>query len=254
MKKIAIIGYGRFGELLARLAKDSFDVAVIETNEQRQEQARSHGLTVIPLALLPRANFIFLAVPISALDDTLQTIAPLVSKEQVVIDLCSVKSYPAQLLQKHVGHCQLLASHPMFGPDSAKKGLEGLQVALCPLSINETNLKIIKDFWRRLGCEVVRTTPDEHDRDNAYSLAFTHSIAKIIINTGIPDITFQTRSFKDITEVAALSSKDTDQLFHDILFYNPYFPEMKAKLISSINQTIVSLESIEQEQAKAMLF
>ena len=254
MKKIAIVGYGRFGSLLAQFYKDKFNVNVIETQAQLAQKASQDGFTVLNLDQITDVDYIFLAVPISQLEELLVKLSKKVTNKHVVIDICSVKVYPARLMQQYLPNTQLLATHPMFGPDSAKKGLKGLQVAFCPLIIEPDNLNILTKAWQDLGVVVVTTTPDKHDEETAYSLAFTHTNARVIINMNIPDITLKTRSFKDITEVAVLAVKDTDQLFHDMLYYNPYFPQMKQRLEEATQKVSTILDQIETEQKNSGLF
>jgi prephenate dehydrogenase len=254
MKSIAIVGFGRFGELLARLASTHFTVNILESDPSKIEEARSNDYPVIEMSELHSVDYIFLAVPISLLEPTLISISPFLKPSHLVIDLCSVKVYPTRLMKKYLSDVQILGSHPMFGPDSASKGLSGLQVALCPIKVSEDNLKIIRNFWADKNVVVLETTPEAHDKDTVYSQAFTYSIAKLIIGMDIPNLTFKTRSFKDIYEVATLSARDTDQLFHDMLFYNPYFSEMKIKLEKSIAGTSRILDEIANEQKIARPF
>lgn len=248
MKRIAIIGYGRFGELLAQLSQKTFTIYVVEADQNRAKKALDAGHKVLSFNELNQVDYVFLAVPISTIETVLKKIAPIVNKKQVVIDLCSVKVYPVKLMKKYLPHSQILATHPMFGPDSAKEGLSGLQIAFCPITVNPDNQKVIQEFWESLGVTVAYTTPEEHDQDSVYSQAFTYSIAKIIIGMNLPDITFTTKSYNAITRVARLSAKDTEQLFHDMLFYNPYFPKMKKELEESILKTMHRLDEIEAEQ------
>ena len=147
MKKTAIIGFGRFGELLANLGKSTFDIYVVETDPMRRQVAETNGFKLLPFESLSDMEFIFLAVPISQIADTIRQLAAMVDEGHTVIDLCSVKVYPARLMEKYLTKSQLLATHPMFGPDSAKKGLTGLQVAFCPLRIDPANSQIVRDFW-----------------------------------------------------------------------------------------------------------
>lgn len=250
MKKASIIGFGRFGELLAKLAFPIFDISIIDSSDERLNAAKQLGYCVSTLNDAVESDFIFLAVPISQIESTLVKLGPLLSKDQVVIDICSVKVYPTNLMKQYVPKAQIIGTHPMFGPDSAKKGLEGLQVAMCPIRIEPSNLEIIKNFWEAQKVDVIQTTPEQHDQDMVYSLALTHTVSKIINGMNIPEITFKTRSFKAIHEVAVLSANDTDQLFHDMLFYNPYFSQMKADLEASIKKTDNILNKIESEQSK----
>lgn len=253
MKKVAIIGFGRFGELLAQLCAEKFDVVIIENNAEKVAAAKQLGYTVKPFESISDCELIFLAVPISGLEETLRKLAPLVNANHVVIDLCSVKVYPVELMKRHLKNAQIIATHPMFGPDSAKKGLAGLRVALCPIRADEENIQLVSEFWQSHGTIVTETTPEAHDQDTAYSQAFTYSIAHMILNMNLPEITFTTRSYNDITEVARLSANDTPQLFHDMLFYNPYFSRMKAELAASIAETMARLNEIEAEQKQSKL-
>ena len=248
MKKIAIVGFGRFGRLLAELTKNSFDVWIVESDKTAAAAAREQGFSLLPFEQLGEVEAIFLAVPISALEDVLQKLAPLVGEQQVVIDLCSVKVHPAELMQKYLPHSQTLASHPLFGPDSARHGLEGLRIVLCPLNISDENLQIIKDFWQQKGVEVIQETPEAHDRDVIYSLGLTHILSRLIEGMHIPDLTFTTKSFRALKEVAELSANDTEQLFHDMLYYNPYLSAMREQLHAATVKAFAAVDRIADEQ------
>ncbi len=230
------------------MSEGHFDVHVVESDPQARERATTQGFKLLELDQLHTATFIFLAVPISSIEPVLQSIAPLLDESHVVIDLCSVKVYPTRLMQKYLSHCQVLGSHPMFGPDSAKTGLEGMPIAFCPISISEENEAMVRSLWESHGVKVIHTTPEAHDQDSVYSQAFTYSLAKIILNMQLPDITFATKSYNSIITIAELSARDTPQLFHDMLYYNPYFPKMKAELEASILKTQSALNDIAAEQ------
>ncbi len=108
---------------------------------------------------------------------------------------------------------------------------------------------VIQEFWTSKGVVAIETTPEAHDKDTVYSQAFTYTLAKLISGVEIPDIIFKTRNFNAIYEVATLAAKDSDQLFHDMLFYNPYFQEMRVKFEHSINKTNLILDEITRQQS-----
>lgn len=248
MIKAAIIGFGRFGELLANISKNTFDLSIVESNQKRRELAITNGFKLLDFNSVAESELIFLAVPISEIENTVERLSTVVDKRHTVIDLCSVKVYPAQLMQKYLTKSDLLAAHPMFGPDSAKDGLEGLQVAFCPLRIAPSKMQVVKQFWEKLGATVIVTTPEQHDKDAVYSQAFTYSMAQIILQTNLPPVNFRTRSFDSLARVAELSANDSEQLFHDMLFYNPYYSSMKTQLQNAISSTMQKLDAIEAEQ------
>jgi prephenate dehydrogenase len=254
MNTIAIVGYGRFGELLHELLAPKFELAVIENEEARAALAREKSIELIELKDLARFDTVIFAVPISSLDSVVAAAAECISDNQLVMDVCSVKVHPANVLRKYLPNAKLVATHPMFGPDSASRGLSGLQVAICPLNATDEVTTEVCSLWEGLGLDVIVTTPEAHDKDSVLSQAFTYSIAHIILGMELNDIKLTTRSFNAITEVAYLSGKDSQQLFHDMLYYNPYFSDMKKELIGSIDSTLEKLDEIESEQRKSGIF
>lgn len=254
MKKIAIVGFGRFGELLAELSSKSFDVSIVVRSEEKAARAKDLGYSVLSLEDIGAVDVVIMAVPISNMEQVAKQLTNYVKPHQVIVDVCSVKVYPTQVLKKHFAKNQILATHPMFGPDSAKKGLKGLRVAFCPIEVNQVNVNMLRGFWEQFGVEVIDTTPEEHDRDTVYSQAFSYTIAQILLGVPTSHITFTTRSFDDIREIAGYSKNDSYQLFHDMLYYNPYLPEMAKKLRTSINEVMGSVTVIEGEQKTSGLF
>ena len=254
MNKIAIIGYGRFGALLCDLLAPKYEIAVVETHTSRQNVVTEKSLRLVELSDLGGYDTIIFAVPISTFEEVVSEASQYISDSQLVMDISSVKVHPANILRKHLSHAKLIATHPMFGPDSASKGLKGLQVAVCPLNVTQHTVDDVVSFWEAIGTDVLITTPESHDKDAVLSLAFTHSIAKVISGMNISDVQLTTRSFNDIVEVAKLSANDSDQLFHDMLFYNPYFREMKKSFLLSLHSLVGRLEEIEKEQIEAGFF
>lgn len=248
MKSVAIVGFGRFGEMMADLCKQSFDVSVVVRSEEKAARAEEKGFSVVQLENIGKVDVVILAVPISSIESVAKQTANYVLPDQVIVDVCSVKVYPAQVLKKHFAKKQILATHPMFGPDSAKKGLKGLRVAFCPVRVEQKNINMLRDFWEQFGVEVIETTPEKHDRDTVYSQAFSYTIAQILLGVPTSHITFTTRSFDDIREIAGYSKNDSYQLFHDMLYYNPYLKQMAKELRSSINKVMGRVAAIEGEQ------
>ena len=63
MKKIGIIGYGRFGKILYDLLSKRFEVLVYDFNEKCLENISAHALEEVLDCVL-----VFVAVPISAFE------------------------------------------------------------------------------------------------------------------------------------------------------------------------------------------
>jgi prephenate dehydrogenase len=248
MQKAVIIGFGRFGQLLAKILAAEFDISVIEVNSELKKLASELNYKVTNKEQIADVDLVCLAVPISQTEEVIKSISSYVKVGQLVMDMCSVKVYPSEWMKKYLPNCNLLATHPMFGPDSAKDGLNGLKLVLCPLKVDETTVNYWSEFWKSKGVEVIITTPDEHDQEAIYSQAFTYTIAKMINLMQIPPIKITTKSFESIKKVADFSANDSDQLFHDMLFYNPYFKNMIEKLENVISETSKILDKISSEK------
>lgn len=245
-----IIGYGRFGQLLADICKPDFEISILEVDSSYQKEARTKGYNIVSLDQVQKANVICLSVPISKIEEAIKSIKPFVKADQLVMDVCSVKVYPAGLMKKHLSVCQTLATHPLFGPDSAKGGLNGLKLVLCPLNVSLENTNFWKDYWISKGVDVIISTPEQHDEESIYTQGFTYTIARIINNMHIPSLLFTTKSYEAIKRVADLSANDSNQLFHDMLYYNPYFKAMKTRLEKAVLETNKTMNNIEREVIK----
>ncbi len=244
MKEIAVVGFGRFGELFAGLAADEYRVSVCDNTVQNQEKAQRLGHNLITLSGIRTADIVVFAVPISSFEGVVQEAAPFIGREQIVADVCSVKVHPAQQMRKHLGHARTIATHPMFGPDSTARGLTDLQVALCPLEADEQACKEMSDFWTKRGVQVIDTTPDDHDRDAAYNQGMPYTIAHALNRMNLPELTFTTRSSTALYDIAHYSARDSEQLFQDMLAYNPYVPDMLAKLNTSMGSVLAQAGAI----------
>ena len=245
-----VIGYGRFGELLAGLLAAHCPVAVVESDAVKAKSAMAKGYKVVTIPEVEAFDFVFLCVPISLIGQMAEQIASYYRPGQVIIDVCSVKVYPLAQLKQYLPHASIIGTHPMFGPDSAKVGLRGSRLAMCPVSVDDKQIAVLRDFWERHEVEVLETTPEQHDKDAAYSQAFAYIIAKTVNSMKLPDITFRTRSYDWLAEIARLSNNDTDQLFHDIIAYNPYVRDMASRLLAVTDDVEARVKGILSEETQ----
>ena len=118
----------------------------------------------------------------------------------------------------------IVATHPLFGPQSAKDSLEGLRFVVCPVR-GERHAGVAA-YGRALGLTVTITTPREHDREMAYVQALTHLIGRSLVNLGIPDEQLKTPSYQHLLELCALIGADTFELFTAIQTQNPFAAEV----------------------------
>ncbi|MBI3951979.1 MAG: prephenate dehydrogenase/arogenate dehydrogenase family protein [Acidobacteria bacterium] len=247
-QRCSIIGFGRFGQLLASILRQEFSVMVHDVREDRRV-AQEIGVDFVSFERACQAPTIFLCVPISALEPVLQRAKLHLRPGSLVMDTCSVKVYPAQVMQ-----CQLpetveaLATHPLFGPDSAKHGLHGLRIVFCPLRVSDERLEFWRAFWQRHGLIIIEKTPDEHDRLAAYSQGITHLVGRVLGELDLHLGEISTRGFEDILGVIEQTNHDTWELFHDLQHYNPYTRQMRDELVRAFNTIMANLDPEENPE------
>ena len=117
-----------------------------------------------------------------------------------------------------------VGSHPIAG--SEQRGVDFarddlFEQADCILTAtgttNRSAIKILKDFWSRIGCRVKLMTPAEHDRIFARVSHLPHLTAAALLNAGNDkELRFAGRGFIDTSRVASGPSN----IWSDILLAN----------------------------------
>ena len=224
MKKVGIIGLGRFGSFWATVLSHGY--SVYGYNRTPLEHPPCEILSLEEVCKLP---VVFICVSMRTMPDILQRIAPLLSKETLVVDTCSVKIEPVRWMKDLLPPTvEILATHPMFGPESAKEGLPGLPLMMYPVRMNLSLYDEWSHFFRSLGIMVVEITPEEHDRQAAMSQALTHMIGRTLNTMGIEETPIGTLWYRKLLAICKQVSRDSPELFLDMQTLNPYAIEMRS--------------------------
>jgi prephenate dehydrogenase len=201
--------------------------------------AAAIGVTVGTLEAVAACDVVMLAVPVQAMAATVAAIAPFVRPDALVIDVASVKMLPARwMLEALPESVDIVATHPLFGPQSARDGLAGQPLVVCPVR-GEAHHKVA-EFGRSLGLAVSITSAEEHDREMAYVQALTHLIGRTLVNIRIPDEELKTNSYQHLLELCGLIRDDTEELFFAIQNLNPYAEEITRQFIAEANGLLAS--------------
>lgn len=226
---VAIIGFGAFGQLVARHFRDYAQVSVCDP------VVRVNDLPQVSLAQAASAQIVVLAVPLVRMQAVLTQLAPLLRPGTLVIDVCSVKLRPAKMMLDILpDHVEILCSHPLFGPQSAAAGLVGHRIAWCPLR-GRSHLRVA-GFLRQLGLRVIRTTPEQHDKEMAFVQGLTHLIARSLSELGPMPTRLATASFQKMLEAAAMVQGDSPELLRTIMSENPHAEQIRTRFLTAATQ------------------
>jgi len=230
---IGIIGFSRFGQLLAKMLKPYAEVKVFNRSD-KSKLVEELGHQWASLEEICQCDWVFVAVAISATEEMIKKIAPLLKKGNLVMDVASVKVFPAKWLNSYISQDnEIMATHPMFGPDSAKDGTKGLQWILCPLRISDESLKKVTEILNKLEVKIIETSPDDHDKQTAVSLALVHFVGRGLEEFGFAKQKISSLGFERLLKVNETVTNDSMQLFLDMQNYNPYTKEIRKKLIKA---------------------
>lgn len=226
---------GRFGSFWAKLMSTKFETAGCSRSPRKMPA----GVKQTEKEQLGDYDAVFLCCAISAVGEVCRNIAPYLKKDAVVIDTCSVKVEPVKQMTAHLPEsCGIIATHPMFGPDSGRNGVEGLPFVY----------HVVRDingqgaYWHRVFTEmkldVIRMTPDEHDKEAAFTQGITHFIGRVLNELELEDSPIATLGYRKLQEIVEQTCNDPIQLFHDLQIYNPHTGEMRVRLKQALDDTM----------------
>jgi len=233
---IGIFGFGRFGKMIATYLAEDFDVSVFNRTDKSSEIQKT-GARAASLSTVCQQNIVILCVPISILQEVLKKIAPVLKKDVLVVDVCSVKEHPSQWMKDLLPETvSILATHPMFGPDSASDSLENRKIFLGRVRIKEKLYQKIKSYLSAKGLIVIESTPKDHDEQIAVSLALTHFIGRTLSEFGAGPLNIDTEGYKRLLHILDVVDHDTWQLFCDMHRYNPYAKEKRIAFMEAMKK------------------
>jgi len=229
MKKVGIIGYGRFGTVLCDLLSKKYTVLVNDNNPNKND------VTVFStLEETLECFLVFIAVPIHSFEAVVKEISKYTLYNTTIVDVCSVKVYPVNIMKNILpDHVGIIASHPHFGPDSYTPFRE-LKTTLCKVRDTYKRYNELKEFFESQSIRTIEMTPDEHDRMAASSQGITHFIGRVLNDSGIRSTDINTLGFNGLLSVIEQTCNDSWDLFKDLQKFNPYTNDMIDNLVSII--------------------
>jgi prephenate dehydrogenase len=240
---IGIIGFGRFGKLTAGYLAEDFEVYVFNRTNKSAEIKKA-GARSASLKTVCRQKIVILCVPISTFREVLVEIGPLLNKDSVVVDVCSVKVYPTEWMKTSLPETvSILATHPIFGPDSASDSLKGRKIFLSPIRISKQPYQKIKTYLASKELVLIESSPEDHDEQIAVSLSLTHYIGRALSEFGAAPLGIDSEGYKRLLHILEVVENDTWQLFYDMHRYNPYAQKKRTAFLQALKKIEEQIES-----------
>lgn len=296
---IGVVGFGRFGQFIAKTFGQHGRV-VATSRSDYTDLANAMGVKYIPLSdpeafLDENLDVIVLATSIVSFEGTVKNLVPHLhnairknnlERGPLIVDVLSVKDYPRQILLDQLPvECDILCTHPMFGPDSGKNGWHGLtfvyeRTRIDGVVLDQSETKAIgsnsdafveegsgkihsfhenseshiegKDrierflsIWEEEGCKMVPLSCKDHDLFAANSQFITHLMGRILGAQGLEPTPIDTKGFDSVLQVVDSTTADSFDLFYGLYKYNKNSLDTILKLKASMDDVVLKLKEME---------
>ena len=224
MNKVSIIGYGRFGAMLHALLSKGFEVDVYD-----KKQINNSDVNEVSLKDALKNETIFIAVPIRDFESLIHEIKNDIQGNKTVIDVCSVKVFPKNVMTQNLSaEIDIIATHPLFGPDSLKDS--GSVMTMESVRDSYGRFEFWKNYFDSQNISIEEISAEEHDMMAARSQGLTHFIGRVIDDFGTDQTRIDTEGYKALHKLVNQTCNDSWELFEDIQSYNQYTKKRESEL------------------------
>ncbi|MGP8263240.1 MAG: prephenate dehydrogenase/arogenate dehydrogenase family protein [Rhodoblastus sp.] len=241
---IGLIGYGAFGRLAAAHLAPLFPVFAFDPAcaAKATPCPTVRGVTLCDAATAAACDLVILAMPVPRLSEAIAAIRAHLRPGATVLDVCSVKVLPAEIMRAELPeHVDIIGTHPMFGPQSARGGIKGLKIVICP--IRGPGARPLAAFLRKtFGLDAILATPEAHDREAAMVQGLTHLIAKVLVEMEPLPSHMTTASFDLLLRAVDMVRHDAPEVFYAIERMNPYAPDVRRRFFALAAELADNLE------------
>ena len=302
---IGVIGFGRFGQFIASTFR-KYGRIVVTSRSDYTDIANTLGVKYVPLSdpqafLNEGLDVIVVAVSIMSFERTILNLVPhlqsyidrqklvqqgiptaAVVRGPLVVDVLSVKEHARNVMLQHLPvECDILCTHPMFGPDSGRHGWTGLPFVYERTRVDqivledETDANVDDDIsaelfdnrsvegmdrverflsiWEEEGCAMIPMSCWKHDAYAANSQFITHLMGRILGAQGLVETPIDTKGFQSVLKLVEGTTADSFDLFYGLYKYNKNSLETIVKLRSAMDDVVDGLTTMDKKQQQSKL-
>lgn len=233
--QIAIIGSGRMGAWFARHFKEKgVDVILYDIDvEKAKKTAQKIGVgSAAKFEETLDSEVFFICVNISKTPDAVREIGQKLKKQQMLVEIASLKSKVAKELKKL--DCEILSIHPLFGPGA--RSIVGQNIAVISDSSSINAKEKILPFFE--GANITDCSIEEHEKAMAMvlSLPFAMNIAflEMLQESKVPDGLQGTTFLQQLMIADKVADEEED--LKEELTKNIYFKDVLESYVKKMKE------------------
>ncbi|XP_027187832.1 arogenate dehydrogenase 1, chloroplastic-like isoform X2 [Cicer arietinum] len=227
--KIGIVGFGSFGQFLAKtMIKQGHNLTATSRTDYSNSclQLGIQFFRDVRMFIEANNDVILICTSILSFSEVLRSMPLACLKRQTTlfVDVLSVKEHPRDLLlQVLPEESDILCTHPMFGPDSGKNGWKDLTFMYDKVRIrDEATCSSFLHIFAEEGCKMLQMSCEEHDKIAAKSQFITHTIGRTLAEMNIESTTIDTKGFQTLTQLKETTMRDSFDLYSGLFIHNRF--------------------------------
>lgn len=233
IEKVGIVGFGAMGQLMADKMFPGLEVLAHDPNLDVDE---INGVKLVSLSEVAQSDAVVTAVPgATNLLQVARELASLIPEGTLLVDVSSVKVIPELIfsdLRENGRNIGKLLCHPLFGPQSASKGLNGHRIFVTK-SEGEKADELV-GLWSGLGLNIIELSAEEHDKLMVAVQAIPFAIGRMVAMLGLDDpVAVQTPSRLNVRKLEWLDEQQSDGLLKTIIRDNPFAKAVLAQMLEN---------------------
>ncbi|KAL6226253.1 hypothetical protein ACLB2K_000216 [Fragaria x ananassa] len=256
---IAVIGFGNFGQFLAKTLTRQGHTVLAHSRSDHSAAAAKLGVSFFPdphdlceqhpHVILLCTSIISAAAVLSSLP------VQRLPRSTLFVDVLSVKEFSKALfLNSLPPYFDLICTHPMFGPESARESWNGLHFVFEKVRIGEEGSRAERcekflSIFEREGCKMVEMSCVEHDRYAAGSQFITHTVGRVLGMLRLESTPINTKGYETLLDLVENTAGDSFDLYYGLFVYNKNaldmlerldsaFEALKAQLFGSLHDVV----------------
>ncbi|XP_057855873.1 arogenate dehydrogenase 2, chloroplastic [Cryptomeria japonica] len=237
--KIGIVGFGNFGQFLAKTIVGQGHTVLAHSRRDYSEVAQKMGVSFY----MDQDDFceehpevILLCSSIISTESVLRLLpTQRLKRNTLFVDVLSVKEFPRNLfLQVLPSEFDILCTHPMFGPESGKAGWSGLPLVYDKVRIGQglraERCQQFLNIFAKEGCRMVEMSCAEHDRHAAETQFITHTVGRMLGNLNLESTPINTKGYESLLRIVENTAGDSFDLYYGLFMYNVNATEQLERL------------------------
>jgi len=192
--RTAVLGAGKMGIWFAKYCKSRGDTVILAGRNTEKLATLENELEIKTTTDFPTAvrdaDRVLICVSISSFEEIIKKISPAVHTGQPIMDICSIKEYPINIMHQHLKNALVLGTHPVFGPGS--NGVTHKAYVLTPTNPEEqAYAEEFKAWLEKEQAHVFIMTPQKHDELMGIVLGFPHFLGLAACETLLEQPSFR---------------------------------------------------------------